>query len=705
VQAGRFNWEKASNDESGLRLIWDKFGLEAAPDLHVIVLVRLQKGQPMSEWQIVLEELGGNGLKEVRFPRVHGIPILGKSERLAVPLWMGRLAKEPRKLFIGSDGKRRHQEWYYPGQLSMQCIALYQQDGPGLYMACDDTAAYRKMFKYWENKESKLSYEMKHLPENPNKPKDSYELPYGAIIGSFEGDWITAAQRYRSWGKQQRWAQDSRLKKKMIPQWLPETGMWMWNRGRSVGVLPPAAILYQELGLPVRVFWHWWHGCAYDIGFPEYLPPREGTEPFKEALRQAHVKNLRAIVYMNQRLWGMTTESWQEERAERFAVKNADMKLRSEVYNKFTESPCATMCLGTAFWRDKYAQLAEEAINGLGVDGIYMDQASLSLVCYDPTHEHPQGGGNYWIKGFRLLTEEIRRRSNLGHKLLLAGEGCGEAWLPYLDLFLTLEVSRERYAGPNSNWETIPFFQAVYHAYAVTYGSYSSLSEPPYEDLWPAKYAPKEPLKLLDQKYNQQFFLEQARMFVWGLQPTVANFLPSQLQERSKETAYMLRLARLRNKALKYLLYGTFLPPPVLDVPEIDVDMLRLSIYAGQIEGKRSWIQESAAVLTAAWQANDGNIGIALTNISDEDVSLSFELDAEIYDLLAGGTVYKLDDSGREPIGTFEGRTLSVTLNLSALDACIVEFVRNRYETHAKGIRILPGKWRPLLAQSRLYMA
>ena len=67
-------------------------------------------------------------------------------------------------------------------------------------------------------------------------------------------------------------------------------------------------------------------------------------------------------------------------------------------------------------------------------------------------------------------------------EIVLAGEGCGEAWLPYLDLMLTLQVSRERYSPPNDPWEVIPFFQAVYHPYAVTYGSYSSLTMPPYDE-------------------------------------------------------------------------------------------------------------------------------------------------------------------------------------------------------------------------------
>ena len=90
------------------------------------------------------------------------------------------------------------------------------------------------------------------------------------------------------------------------------------------------------------------------------------------------------IVYMNQRLWGMTTRSWTEQRAEQFAVKDAEGTVTPEVYNTFMKVPCASMCMGTDFWRTKYAEIAAEAVCTLGVDGIYMDQACSSLACYDP---------------------------------------------------------------------------------------------------------------------------------------------------------------------------------------------------------------------------------------------------------------------------------------------------------------------------------
>ena len=41
-------------------------------------------------------------------------------------------------------------------------------------------------------------------------------------------------------------------------------------------------------------------------------------------------------------------------------------------------------------------------------------------------------------------------------------KAAAKSWLPYLDLMLSLQVSKERYAAPDG-WETIPFFHAVYH--------------------------------------------------------------------------------------------------------------------------------------------------------------------------------------------------------------------------------------------------
>ncbi|MCS7156174.1 MAG: DUF6259 domain-containing protein [Blastocatellia bacterium] len=583
------------------------------------------------------------------------------------------MAREPRRLFVGPGGESRRVEWSYPGMLSLQAMALYRRGGPGLYVMSEDHGVYRKSFAFWGEGKETLSFEMIHLVEDPSLARSSYVLPYSIVLGTFVGDWITIAERYREWGTRQLWAQESRLMRGLVPDWVLKTGLWVWNRGRSAFVLDPAAAMQEALGLPVSVLWHWWHAGPYDTSFPDYLPPREGTESFQRALQKAHERGLHVLVYLNQRLWCLSTPSWTKEGAERFAVRERDGRIRQEIYNVFDPKPCAAMDITTLFWRSKYAGLCETMVREYEVNGIYMDQAVSSLVCYDPGHGHPVGGGNYWMRGFRDLVAEIRRRFGEMRDRALAGEGAGEAWLSELDLFLTLQVSWERYAEPGQGWEVIPFFQAVYHPYGITFGNYSSLTIPPYDELWPTEYAPKEPLALLDRKYRRQFYLEQARSFVWGMQPMLANFLPAQLEEHPEEMEYSLRLARLRYRTLPYLLHGTFLRPPELDVPEIEVPISRLSIYAGRRGGQTEWLGRFPAVLAGAWRAPNGAIGIALASISDEPLSFVLRFDPLAYGLTRGGRIYRTDEKGRERFGTFGRGTTALSLTLPARGACVVE--------------------------------
>ena len=675
AQAKSFDWEILSPSQT-LRLTWNGFSHPGATACKVDVTVRLDADAPVSRWQIEVTKPAGLALRNIRFPRVFGLR-QQPNERLAVPAWLGQQTADPRGLLRGRDGRGRRFAWTYPGSLAVQCLAYYGDGGDGLYAASDDTAAQRKTFAFWGSTGDKVHFETILYPENEATGEDCYVLPYHVLLGTFQGDWITAAERYRAWATQQRWAKQSRLQRGLVPDWVLDTSAWIWNRGRSSEVLVPAAAFQKRLGLPVSVFWHWWHGCPYDIGFPEYLPPREGTEAFRQAAARAHDDGVRFMVYMNQRAWGMSTRSWKEEGAEQFAVKEPDGKVRPEVYNIFTKQALASMCLATSFWRNKYAGLAEQAFKDLGVDGIYMDQACSHRACYDPNHGHPLGGGDSWMEGFRTLSNDIRKRCNADRRIVLAGEGCGEAWLPYLDLMLTLQVSRERYSSPADSWEVIPFFQAVYHPYAVTYGSYSSLTMPPYDELWPSEFAPEEPLALLDRRYSRQFYLEQARAFVWGQQPALANFRPEHLDQRPEETEYVMRLARVRSRATKYLLHGEFLRPPELNVPEVTSDFSRLSIYAGQRSRLTFSQKRHPLAVAGAWRATDGDVAIALASVSDRPLPLSLSLDPAYYRLPKQARAYRIDEKGREPIGPLAADGSSLKLELPALQAWIVEFSRD----------------------------
>ena len=676
VNAQSFTHVFPDGNNAALRLLWRDFDLAEAPELQVAVTVSLDPDAPIAYWSIAVENTADLALASLRFPRISGIAPQ-ENERLAAPIWMGQLAAEPRRFLSRPDAPRR-MEWEYPGMLSLQCLAYYQENGPGLYLSADDADAFAKRFCAFGGAGNQAGLEVVHLPQAASDAVNRYEPAYRVALGAFVGDWFTAAERYRGWALEQPWAQHARLKTGLVEDWATETALWVWNRGRSTQVLDPARALQERTGLPVSVFWHWWHGCPYDIGFPEYFPPREGAEPFREAVKSARDAGVNAMVYMNQRLWGMTTESWVAEGAERFAVKGPDGQVHPEIYNTFEPAPCAAMCMGTAFWRNTYAGLAEQAVNGLGVSAIYMDQACTSLPCYDPAHGHPIGGGTYWIDGFRNLQDDIRKRcavqADAGDPtgVVLAGEGCGEAWLPYLDLMLSLQVSIERYAQPGI-WEPIPFFHAVYHGYAIFFGNYSSLTMPPYDDLWPAEFAPTNPLELLDTKFSPQFRLEQARAFVWGQQPTIANFLPAMFEERAAELTYLIRLAKVRQQGLDYLLHGTMLRPPAIALTEEEIDISRLSIYAGQQDALKQYRKACPRVLASAWQAHDGSVAIVLANLTGEPQQLSLELPRDAYPLPARSELRCMDESEGRAMGRFNDDG-PLAVDLPPFGACVYTF-------------------------------
>lgn len=669
-QAKIFQWSITTGDNKQIELLWKDFTDTHVPGLIVRARGRYDGVMHETLWEIEIENLT-EPLQTLWFPRIPSITPM-EDETLVIPYWMGEKTSHARQILSASPSHTSRREFLYPGILSLQCIAVYSEQGPGMYLRTEDTELHSKIVAVFSEYEQGLGIELGHIPESHTLRNGSYTPGYCVRWGVFHGDWWDVATIYRQWAVLQEWCKNSRLKFGEIAAWATDTGCWIWNRGPSDGVLGPAEILNDFLEAPVSVLWHWWHGCPYDAGFPEYLPPREGEQRFMDAVLTAREKGIYALVYMNQRLWSMSTKSWAEKGAATYAVKKQDGTIQPEIYNTFTQTPNASMCMGTSFWRNTYAELAHQVFNQLGVSGLYMDQACSSLVCYDTSHEHAPGGGQWWVKGFTKLASTIRQQCA---GIVLAGEGCGEPWIPHLDLMLSLQVSRERYASPGE-WEPIPFFQAVYHEYTLLFGNYASLTHPPYDPLWPKEFAPEKPMQLLDSKFKYQFRLEQARAFVWGQQPCIANFLPEHLTQREEELAYLKQLVHLRKAVLPYLLYGVLMRPPKLDVPTMEIDLSRLSIYAGQRDAVKEYRQRVPQYLMGLWRGSNGNLALTVANISDSNHPLDIILTRTEDTLPRSGHVYKnVYRSPRSLLTAFTEGTIHISDTLGPAQAVVYEII------------------------------
>ncbi len=662
ADAGSFSFQEGKS----LQLVWSGFnGLPTA--FKVVAHVQLEQNRPFSQWRIAVEGTQGVSLAKVVFPRIQQVQDLGQEE-LVIPEWMGSLTRDPRGYYAVNP--KTTLSLNYPDHLAMQFMALYNPNKIGFYFASNDTQSYAKRFVATFNQQKQAGFELVHFPEYVST-NSRYAPNYASIIGTFEGDWQDVAAIYGEWGRKQHWAKESRLSTGKVTPWIKNTAAWVWNRGQATNVLDPAMELKDQLKLPVSVLWHWWHGGSYDDSFPDYFPPRDGAA-FTPAIDRAKQQDVHALVYMNQLKWGDSQPSWQNEKAYLWATKNIEGKHESHMYNIFTKKSLTYMCLATDFWKNKYAALVDSAINKYHVSGIYMDQTCLSRVCYDPTHNHPVGGGKYWLEHVKQRDQLNRAQPKDPKAAAFAGEGAGEAWLPYIDAFLTLGVSKERYAGVKGP-ETIPLFQAVYHEYGITFGNYSSLLTPPYDEKWPKEFAPDNAETLLDAGFNGQFLIEQARSFVWGMQPMIANYQPYLQEKRKPEMDFFRKITAVRQQGLKFLLEGQYVKNIKLDVPRADYNMSKLSIYAGQNEKVTTFNNQYPTLYHALWRAKDGNIGLAISNIQDKAYPLQLNLQSKDYQLAKQGKIYRIDPQGRHQICSYQQGKISLQLEISGHDACIIE--------------------------------
>lgn len=658
-------------DDLTLKIVWS-----GDSGFVFVAQVEIDKEKPLTYWSMSMKGVGKRDLIDVEYPIVARLRDMG-NEELAVATWLGSVNKNPRG-GISAKNPVKHMGWSSPGPLSMQLMALCgKKTGNMLYFSSQDTASNIKEY-HLALTAGHTCFSVKNLlPYGTGR--DAVAVPYKVVLGAMKGDWLTAAELYREWGTKQHWCKESRLKRGLLPEWVTKTALWVWNRGHSENVLGEALDAQKRLKLPVSVLWHWWHGCSYDEGFPEYLPPREGRQHFVDAVAKAKRKGVNEIVYMNSFQWGNTTESFVREHAADYAARGHNGRDFSAVANIFTGRGITPMCLGTQFWQNKYASLADTVVNRYGVSGVYMDQACSNLPCYVKSHGHELGGGNMWVKGFGEMATKIRTATQ-GKHAVLGGEGSGEDWIPYLDLFLTLEASRERYLGVGSV-ETIPLYQAVYHDYAVTFGSYSSLTYPPYDEKWPDKYRPENREKPLPEKYNAQFRMEQAKEFVWGMQPTIANYHSFLNDSRKSEIDFMMRLARVRQRSLKYLLNGVFVRPPEISSPEEKIDISQISIYSGRSGSTvKEFSKPVPVVYAGAWKSDDGCVAVAVANISKTaTVSVKFSLNPADYGLNGKCKVYRTGEKSRKLLGRSNAAGLvDVDTAIAPCDACVLEFVSER---------------------------
>jgi len=605
-----------SRDSEKMTLIlnWRNMTLEGDKGVvDVQVVMTLHKDSSLSQWNINVENRSSRwGLWELTFPIISNLGTTGSDPsktHVILPSGWGLHYRDQRTMPM-YEGR------YPSGNCVMQFLSFYH-DKSGLYLATHDPNAYYKRFKFnpdiytgtLEEHLVKSEFQIINYPEDIGVPNKSYKIPYNAVIGVFRGDWFTAAKIYRKWVlKNAPWCIRGKINEhKDIPEWFKQISLW-WrpsreSRGDPDKVVSEVLRVREFFDVPIAIHWYNWHKIPFDTDYPEYFPTKEG---FKDAVKKLQEFGVRVMPYINVMYFDINAKSWIDEKAERYCAKDGAPRTRLRTFEYYvhrygSKQQMAVMCPYTEYWQRKCVEIASRLAEEYGVDGVYLDcmASGPAYLCFDPSHGHPLGGGDFWVRGYGRLLGEMRRTvRSKNPEMIMTTESNAEPYLGYLDGYLMCNSTRG---------DLIPLFPAVYGGYIITFGRY--IFE---EDL-------KNPVS---------FRMKVGEMFVFGAQLGWFG-VPKILEERHRaEALYLKKLAKGYNLARKYLMLGEMLHPPISETPLPTVSAVWRFPWS-----PRGYKATMPVILSSAWKADDGTVGIILTNISQTTRAVSYIINAEEYEL------------------------------------------------------------------------
>lgn len=596
-----------AREEDSLTVAADRLRDEAGNEIAASVTVHWSLVEGLLQGQLLRAEFPAD-LRPAAFV-FPDIPVAyGDGDQLVLPNDIGLLIDDAGHTLLDGPGAPRQLR----SRVHMQFMAWLQQ-GRGLYLDSRDDSGWSKSILVTGGN-GVATLRLEHfLPQPEDGP---VPLPtYPVSLALFRGGWFEAARLYRPWALRQQWS--SRGPESRQDTYVAEVACWLWNRGRCAEVGPATAEVARRLGLPVALDWYWWHKHAYDTNYPDYFPPRDGTETFRATVADLQANNVSVQVYTNGMSWDEAEPDWEHEGRACTQIL-PDGSMHGVVYNTWMGARLMHVCGASDGWHRKELEVVRQAA-ALGLDGLYMDQIAViggQRPCFSTEHGHAPGGGTFGVSGFRNLFQAVRAAHP---HLTISSESVSEVYQDLLDACITLQTSWERLHGKagTTNRHPIPLFQAVYHGYSVVFGNYAHVDGiPPYDEFWPDAGRP-DPAG--EQDWHaicpDQFPLEIARTLVFGCQPLVTNLTQAQLADPrlADDIAFFLDLARFYHARRPWLLWGDMLPMAAVEVEELDVTCIQRGIFTASATIEPFAVRRPA-VLHSAWVSPDGEGGIVLVN-------------------------------------------------------------------------------------------
>jgi len=530
-----------------------------------------------------------------RFPYLQLAPIAGNDAEghFHYPLHSGIVRQAPINTNLNFN------IYPYPsGHVPYQMLGYYTKD-TGIYIGTHDPESSLKNIRAIA-KNGAMAVDFEWIAPNFDVERNGYKLPGAQVIKVLRGDWYDAARYYRNWvANAAPWWPSASPRDTRAVERLRDVQVWLieFFDPKNTAAIDKLIAFAKTMSVQVGFHWYQWNTSAFDTKYPEFTP----KDGFKEAIDRLHKANIRVMPYINVHVWDKTLPSYATQ-GQAAATKNEAMQALP--YNQLFND----MCPASSIYRNKIREVVE-MLNGLQVDGIYLDQLAAIAPdqCFDKSHGHPVGGGGWWVKqGYVPMLDELHRATTPG--TWLTGEWNAEPYMHGLDGILTNHFEDQ---------DQMPIFGSIYGGVTPGFGRYHDDRSPPDDQL--------------------AFRMKQGQAFVYGNQLGWASFGTVQ---QPPLLEFLRKLAVLRNTFRAYFDAGEMLRLPTIDgpVPELAADWY--------FYWKTTKIH-APALQISAWRHPKGRVAIFMANTDDAPLSATINIDFAALGLKSGDrlTLTACDDS------------------------------------------------------------
>jgi len=588
-------------------------------EIHVTFTVRADPKDRFSRWGITVQNDAGLRITDVQFPFVVASYDLAGERAILWPLVMGDLLRNPEPDHLSPDfpfNWQFHPEHgdslHYPGGTFAQFLAYYN-DRAGLYLACNDTEGHVKLIKAL-HREPGIRLGVAHVGDWPVGERT---LEYEVLLGSFTGDWYAAAELYRAWALEQKWATPLHQRTD-VPAWLLDSPPYITIRPQGILDLGPVHpveefLPYEKIiplleGVAKRVesplaaiIMGWERGGSWV--YPDCFPPIGGDESVTHFTRMARERGWHVGSFCNGTRW-VTAHAWngydgeaylREHQGDKTVCRQPSGTLWNEFWDR-TWRPSYACCLGVEETRE-IARAFVRRLLSWGLESIqFFDQncGAATFPCFADDHGHAPAPGRWMNSVMAEIIDQFHAEAAaLGETEVIHSteQPANETCLP---LFQECDV---RVYPPGYGSNAVPLYHYLYHECIVMQGGMGGGPEPYH---LPIRNAFNCVLGVIPGAVlTGDGTLLNKDTFNWAnWEPKVGN---------DDHALEMIRTATaLRRGAGKdFLVYGRMQPPAeVTDVATITWEW-------------NSHVYRVPAVFHAAWTAPDGRHGVVLANWTD----------------------------------------------------------------------------------------